>query len=75
MSQLLVFSTDSGFHFAGDGKLGGIVLPNDEQCHLEHNVYTMCHYYVSPYLADGLMLNCLMLTVLWVTGLWVVQGQ
>jgi protocadherin alpha len=57
MSQLLVFSTDSGFHFAGDGKLRGIVLPNDEQCHLEHNVYTMYHYYVSPYLADGLMLN------------------
>jgi protocadherin alpha len=34
MSQLLVFSTDAGIHFAGDGKLGDIVLPNDGQCHL-----------------------------------------
>ncbi|NWQ67410.1 ITB1 protein, partial [Pachyramphus minor] len=29
VTRLLVFSTDAGFHFAGDGKLGGIVLPND----------------------------------------------
>lgn len=47
MTRLLVFSTDAGFHFAGDGKLGGIVLPNDGKCHLEDNVYTMSHYYVS----------------------------
>ena len=47
MTRLLVFSTDAGFHFAGDGKLGGIVLPNDGQCHLENDVYTMSHYYVS----------------------------
>lgn len=46
VTRLLVFSTDAGFHFAGDGKLGGIVLPNDGQCHLENNVYTMSHYYV-----------------------------
>jgi hypothetical protein len=36
-----------GFHFIGEKKHGGIVLPNDGQCHLEHNVYTMSHYYVS----------------------------
>lgn len=47
VTRLLVFSTDAGFHFAGDGKLGGIVLPNDGKCHLENNVYTMSHYYVS----------------------------
>lgn len=47
MTRLLVFSTDAGFHFAGDGKLGGIVLPNDGKCHLENNIYTMSHYYVS----------------------------
>uniref|UniRef100_A0A8D0DCN8 Integrin beta n=1 Tax=Sander lucioperca TaxID=283035 RepID=A0A8D0DCN8_SANLU len=45
VTRLLVFSTDAGFHFAGDGKLGGIVLPNDGKCHLENNVYTMSHYY------------------------------
>ncbi|CAG0892794.1 unnamed protein product [Cyprideis torosa] len=32
--RLLVFSTDAGFHYAGDGKLGGIVMPNDGHCHL-----------------------------------------
>lgn len=49
VTRLLVFSTDAGFHFAGDGKLGGIVLPNDGKCHLENNMYTMSHYYVSLY--------------------------
>ncbi|KAG9355185.1 hypothetical protein JZ751_000023 [Albula glossodonta] len=46
VTRLLVFSTDAGFHFAGDGKLGGIVLPNDGKCHLENGMYTMSHYYV-----------------------------
>merc|ERR1711936_1429559 len=35
--RLLVFSTDAGFHYAGDGKLGGIVKPNDGLCHLDNN--------------------------------------
>jgi protocadherin alpha len=47
VTRLLVFSIDARFHFAGDGNLGGIVLPNDGQCHQEHNVYTMIHYYVN----------------------------
>jgi len=39
--RLLVFSTDAGFHYAGDGKLGGIVTPNDGYCHMdEKGVYT-----------------------------------
>ncbi|XP_074658572.1 integrin beta pat-3-like [Tubulanus polymorphus] len=39
--KMMVFSTDSGFHTAGDGKLGGIVKPNDGQCHLDNQgVYT-----------------------------------
>jgi len=39
--RLLVFSTDAGFHYAGDGKLGGIVKPNDGICHLDaKGVYT-----------------------------------
>lgn len=33
--RLLVFSTDAEFHYAGDGKLGGIVKPNDGLCHLD----------------------------------------
>ncbi|XP_055388340.1 integrin beta-PS isoform X2 [Condylostylus longicornis] len=38
--RLLVFSTDAGFHYAGDGKLGGVIEPNDGLCHLERNAYT-----------------------------------
>nr|XP_023020280.1 integrin beta-PS isoform X1 [Leptinotarsa decemlineata]XP_023020284.1 integrin beta-PS isoform X1 [Leptinotarsa decemlineata] len=39
--RLLVFSTDASFHYAGDGKLGGIVKPNDGQCHLSREgIYT-----------------------------------
>ncbi|XP_030054948.1 integrin beta-1 isoform X1 [Microcaecilia unicolor] len=51
VTRLLVFSTDAGFHFAGDGKLGGIVLPNDGRCHLVNNMYTMSHYYDYPSIA------------------------
>ena len=38
--RLLVFSTDAGFHYAGDGKLGGVITPNDGQCHMENHQYT-----------------------------------
>uniref|UniRef100_A0A8C2G664 Integrin beta n=1 Tax=Cyprinus carpio TaxID=7962 RepID=A0A8C2G664_CYPCA len=48
VTRLLVFSTDAGFHFAGDGKLGGIVRPNDGKCHLENNMYTMSSYFDYP---------------------------
>eukprot|EP00102_Acyrthosiphon_pisum_P022565 XP_016659775.1 PREDICTED: integrin beta-PS-like [Acyrthosiphon pisum] len=34
--RLLLFSTDAGFHYAGDGKLGGIINPNDGRCHLDN---------------------------------------
>ncbi|RWS27736.1 integrin beta-PS-like protein, partial [Leptotrombidium deliense] len=37
--KLLVFSTDAGFHCAGDGKLAGIVKPNDGQCHMSNGEY------------------------------------
>jgi hypothetical protein len=47
VTGLLVFSIDAGFHFAGEANLGGIVVPNDGQCHQEHNVCTMSHCYVS----------------------------
>ncbi|KAI4464729.1 integrin beta subunit [Holotrichia oblita] len=36
-THLIVFSTDATYHFAGDGKLGGLYEPNDMQCHLETN--------------------------------------
>lgn len=37
--KLLVYSSDSSYHYAGDGKLGGIVEPNDETCHLDDDGY------------------------------------
>uniref|UniRef100_UPI00358F9F55 integrin beta-2-like n=1 Tax=Myxine glutinosa TaxID=7769 RepID=UPI00358F9F55 len=33
-TRLLVYTSDAGFHFAGDGKLAGIVQPNDGKCHI-----------------------------------------
>ncbi|XP_037807602.1 integrin beta-PS-like isoform X2 [Lucilia sericata] len=39
--RLLVFSTDDSFHYAGAGKLAGLIEPNDEQCHLDsEGLYT-----------------------------------
>ncbi|XP_063601077.1 integrin beta-PS-like [Penaeus indicus] len=35
--RVIIFSTDAGFHLAGDGKLAGILRPNDKQCHLDNN--------------------------------------
>ncbi|XP_042350248.1 integrin beta-2 [Plectropomus leopardus] len=39
-TRLIVLTTDAGFHMAGDGKLAGILEPNDERCFLENNLYT-----------------------------------
>lgn len=33
--RVLIYISDNGFHFAGDGKLAGIDKPNDGECHLE----------------------------------------
>ncbi|CAG7818046.1 unnamed protein product [Allacma fusca] len=38
--KLLIVFTDGSFHVAGDGKLAGIVMPNDMKCHLDNNSYT-----------------------------------
>lgn len=32
--KILLVATDAEFHQAGDGKLGGVVVPNDGLCHL-----------------------------------------
>lgn len=37
--RLIIYSSDAPFHFAGDGKLGGIIIPNDGKCHLKDNKY------------------------------------
>ena len=33
--KLLFVTTDGGYHYAGDGKLAGIVKPNDGVCHMD----------------------------------------
>ncbi|KAK3108194.1 hypothetical protein FSP39_002913 [Pinctada imbricata] len=38
--HLLLFSTDSAYHTAGDGRLGGIVKGHDGECHMTNNMYT-----------------------------------
>ncbi|NWW70641.1 ITB2 protein, partial [Climacteris rufus] len=48
VTRLLVFATDDGFHFAGDGKLAGILTPNDGQCHLEDNMYKRSNEFDYP---------------------------
>jgi integrin beta 1 len=60
--KMIVFSTDAGFHFAGDGrvlilvffkikiKLAGIVTPNDGECHLDADgYYTVLSIYILIY--------------------------
>ncbi|KAK2713412.1 hypothetical protein QYM36_009320 [Artemia franciscana] len=32
--KLIILCTDADYHAAGDGKLGGIIIPNDGKCHL-----------------------------------------
>nr|XP_020140288.1 LOW QUALITY PROTEIN: integrin beta-2-like [Microcebus murinus] len=48
VTRLLVFTTDNGFHFAGDGKLGAILTPNDGRCHLEDNMYKSSNAFDYP---------------------------
>uniref|UniRef100_A0ABM5FPB1 Integrin beta n=1 Tax=Pogona vitticeps TaxID=103695 RepID=A0ABM5FPB1_9SAUR len=49
VTRLLVFTSDGAFHTAGDGKLGGIYMPNDGQCHLDaQGRYTKSHLYDYP---------------------------
>ena len=35
-THLLVYSSDANVHIAGDGRLGGVVRPNDGQCYLDN---------------------------------------
>lgn len=52
VTSLLVFTSDGTYHTAGDGKLGGIYMPNDGRCHLDANgVYSKSHLYVGSLLS------------------------
>lgn len=48
-TRLLVLATDAGFHMAGDGKLAGILEPNQETCQLDNNnMYSMSNHWDYP---------------------------
>lgn len=48
--HLLVFVSDADSHFGMDSKLAGIVIPNDGNCHLDHNnEYSMSTVLVISY--------------------------
>ncbi|KAF4087153.1 hypothetical protein AMELA_G00092400 [Ameiurus melas] len=48
-TRLLVLATDAGFHMAGDGKLAGILEPNQETCQLDNNnIYSMSNTWDYP---------------------------
>jgi integrin beta 1 len=51
--RLIVFSTDAGFHFAGDGKLAGIVEPNDGKCHLDSSTKRYTYGLLQDYPSIG----------------------
>lgn len=51
--KIILFATDSIFHYAGDGLLGGIITPNDENCHLnDDGFYTQSLYQDYPSLSQ-----------------------
>ncbi|CAL8095272.1 unnamed protein product [Orchesella dallaii] len=52
--RLVIFATDAPFHFAGDGKLGGLLVPNDGKCHMDEKgeYYTHSLKYDYPSMAQ-----------------------
>ncbi|XP_062899816.1 integrin beta-8 [Mobula hypostoma] len=56
--RLLLLITDQLSHLALDSRLGGIVLPNDGNCHLKDNMYT--HSTVMEHPSLGLLVDKLL---------------
>lgn len=42
--KIVLYVTDAPPHIAGDGKIGGITIPNDGECHLSVNPDGILHY-------------------------------
>ncbi|XP_071603655.1 integrin beta-6 isoform X2 [Heliangelus exortis] len=63
--HLLVFVSDADSHFGMDSKLAGIVIPNDGNCHLDHNneysMSTVLEYPTIGQLIDKLVQNNILL--------------
>ncbi|XP_043545722.1 integrin beta-8 isoform X2 [Chiloscyllium plagiosum] len=69
--HLLLMITDQLFHLALDSKLGGIVLPNDGNCHLQDNMYT--HSTIMEHPSVGLLVDKLLENSIHV--IFAVQGS
>lgn len=50
--HLLVLSTDSEYHIAGDGKLAGLVIPHDGKCHMDNHMYSYGSIFDYPSIAQ-----------------------
>ncbi|XP_065056412.1 integrin beta-1-like [Rhopilema esculentum] len=37
--RIVIVTTDGSFHYAGDGLLGGVAMPNDGKCHMSKGDY------------------------------------
>ncbi|XP_053116867.1 integrin beta-6 isoform X2 [Hemicordylus capensis] len=63
--HLLVFVSDADSHFGMDSKLAGIVIPNDGECHLDHNneysMSTILEYPTLGQLIDKIVQNNVLL--------------
>ncbi|XP_067859787.1 integrin beta-8 [Heptranchias perlo] len=69
--HLLLLITDQLSHLALDSKLGGIVLPNDGNCHLKDNMYT--HSTIMEHPSVGLLVDKLLENSIHV--IFAVQGS
>jgi len=68
--RVLVLTTDAAYHCAGDGLLGGVVIPNDGLCHLEGQEYTASTLmdYPSPGLVREVLLESNVVPIFAVTS-------
>lgn len=57
--RVVVLTTDAAYHSAGDGLLGGVVIPNDGLCHLDGEEYSasLLMDYPSPGLVRDVLLE------------------
>ena len=50
--RIILITTDQTFHYSGDGLVGGVVRPNDEQCLMNGLEYTAWDKYDYPSLSQ-----------------------
>jgi len=68
--RVVVLTTDGAYHFAGDGLLGGVVVPNDGLCHTKDREYTASKMmdYPSPGLVREILLESNVVPIFAVTS-------